>query len=98
MIHPASVASWKERWISAPTGGESPVRDAAALATLLPTGQRGQWQWSHFRSNEVGERGGQCPALMGTTKRSTLNSAVYKTLSDRGQDLRNKHCLALVLI
>ena len=66
-LPPRLGAQWGERQIAAPTAGESPVRAAPRPRCLLPAGMAcGQWQWSHYRSDEVGGRGGLCPALMGT--------------------------------
>ena len=58
-----------ERWSAEPTGGvgESPVRASPRARYLPPGGMAcGQWQWSRYGADEVGERGGPCPALMDT--------------------------------
>ena len=62
-----SVAQWGERQIAAPTGSENPVQAAPRARYLLPAGMACvQWQWSHYRPDEVDERGGPCLSLMGT--------------------------------
>ena len=54
---------------------------------LLAVMACGQWQWSHYRPDEVGERGGPCPALMGTLN-VRLNSAVHPEFPDRAVEAR----------
>ena len=56
---PASVAQWGELRIATPTGTvRAQVRAAPRARYLLPAGMAcGQWQWSHYRPDEVIERG-----------------------------------------
>ena len=66
---PALVAQSEERPTAEPTGSESPVRAASRARCLLVAGMAcDQWHRSHYRPEEVSERGGPCPAL-----RDTLN-------------------------
>ena len=80
---PASVAQSGERPTAEPTGSESPVRAASRARYLLLAGMVfDQWQRSHYRPEEVSERGGPCPALRGT-----LN-AVDPEFPDRAVEVR----------
>ena len=68
MLRSDPVAQSGERPTAEPTRSESPVRVASRARYLLLAGMAcDQWQRSRYRPEKVGERGGPCPALKGTS-------------------------------
>ena len=84
----APLAQSGERPTAEPTGSESPVRAASRARYSLLTGMACDlWERSHYRPEEVSERGGPCPAFKGTLN-VRLNSAVDPKFPDRAVEVR----------